>query len=324
MRKNLSLLLPLFGLVLFVYIIWRTGLSEITAVFRAAEPGRLGVAIALVGVILVLRGLRWSLLLKVAGIDYPVLKATAVWTIGFAAASVTPAKAGDAIRAFYIKEETGRSLGEAFFTVFVERLFDLVFVLLLGLVSVLVFSKLYTEIPSTWLVVAASAVVVLCLYLATNRKLMRRMLNPLFNFLVPARYRDRVALNITSFYDSMAIYARARGQLLTAAILTIILWALIFLLAWCVATGFGIDVPASYICLIMPVVTLVEILPVSVAGLGTRDATVIYFFSVVGISSAAAVGFSLGYLLIGTYISALIGFIMWLRHPLRTKPAEQI
>jgi len=324
MRKNLSLVLPIFGLALFVYIVWRTGPSEIGAVFQAADPGRLGIAAALVGVILVLRGIRWSLLLKVAGIDYPVLKSTAVWTIGFAAASVTPAKAGDAIRAFYIKEETGRSLGEAFFTVFVERLFDLVFVLLLGLVSVLVFSRYYTEIPSTWLVVVASAVVVLCLYLAMNRKLMRRILLPIFNVLVPVRYKDIVAVNISSFYDSMALYARARGRLIMAAILTIFLWALIFLLAWCVATGFRIDVPAGYIFLIMPVVTLVEILPVSVAGLGTRDATVIYFFSVVGISSAAAVGFSLGYLLIGTYLSALIGFIMWLRHPLRTKRAEQV
>jgi glycosyltransferase 2 family protein len=106
-------------------------------------------------------------------------------------------------------------------------------------------------------------------------------------------------------------------------LLTIIMWALIFLLAWCVAAGFGIDVSAGYIFLIIPVVTLVEILPVSVAGLGTREATVIYFFSVVGISSAAAVGFSLGYLLIGTYTAALVGFIVWLRHPLRTKQAGQ-
>jgi uncharacterized protein (TIRG00374 family) len=324
MRKNLSLLLPAFGLALFVFIVWRTGPAEIAAVFMAVEPGRLGIAVALVGVVLVLRGLRWSLLLKVAGIDYPLLKATAVWTIGFAAASVTPAKSGDAIRAFYIQEETGRSLGEAFFTVFIERLFDLVFVLMLGLVSVLVFSRYYTEIPSAWLVIVASAVVVLCLYLAMNRKLMRLVLRPVFDLLVPARYKDMVALNITSFYDSMAVYARARGQLLLAGILTIILWALIFLLAWCVATGFGIDVSVGYIFLIMPVVTLVEILPVSVAGLGTRDATVIYFFSVVGISSAAAVGFSLGYLLIGTYASALIGFVMWLRHPLRTKRAGQV
>ena len=104
-----------------------------------------------------------------------------------------------------------------------------------------------------------------------------------------------------------------------AGVLTVVVWALIFFLAWCVAAVFRIDVSARYIFLIMPVVTLVEILPVSVSGLGTRDATVIFFFSVVGLSGASAVGFSLGYLLIGTYATALIGFVMWLRYPLRTK-----
>jgi len=38
---------------------------------------------------------------------------------------------------------------------------------------------------------------------------------------------------------------------------------------------------------------------------------------VVGISSAAAVGFSIGYLFIGTYLTALAGFLMWLRHPVK-------
>jgi hypothetical protein len=115
----------------------------------------------------------------------------------------------------------------------------------------------------------------------------------------------------------MAVYARAGGRLAVAGVLTVVVWALIFFLAWNVAAGLGIDVSVWYLFLIMPVVTLVEVLPVSVAGLGTRDAAVIYFFSVAGIQDAAAVGFSLGYLLIGTYITALTGFIMWLRRPLR-------
>jgi uncharacterized membrane protein YbhN (UPF0104 family) len=65
------------------------------------------------------------------------------------------------------------------------------------------------------------------------------------------------------------------------------------------------------------VVTLVELIPFSISGLGTRDATVIYFFGAVGIGSAEAVGFSIVYLLIGTYLTALAGFFLWLRTPVR-------
>ena len=105
--------------------------------------------------------------------------------------------------------------------------------------------------------------------------------------------------------------------MVAAFLLTVLVWALVFLLAYYIAVLFGIDVDLKYVVLIMPIVTLVELIPISVSGLGTRDATVIYFFSVVGISSAAAVGFSIGYLFIGTYLTALAGFLMWLRHPVK-------
>jgi uncharacterized membrane protein YbhN (UPF0104 family) len=91
----------------------------------------------------------------------------------------------------------------------------------------------------------------------------------------------------------------------------------VFLLAWYVTQAFGIDVDLAYVCLIMPVITLVELLPISVSGLGTRDAAAIYFFSVVGVSSASAVGFSIGYLLIGNYLLAMAGLILWIRRPVK-------
>jgi uncharacterized membrane protein YbhN (UPF0104 family) len=51
--------------------------------------------------------------------------------------------------------------------------------------------------------------------------------------------------------------------------------------------------------------------------MGTREATVIYFFSVVGVGAVDAVGFSLVYVLCGTYLTALAGFVLWLRHPVK-------
>lgn len=81
------------------------------------------------------------------------------------------------------------------------------------------------------------------------------------------------------------------------------------------AATLGVPVRFGYVLLIMPIVTLVELVPVSVSGLGTRDAVVIYFFSFVGVGSAQAVGFSVAYVLIGTYLTALAGFLFWLRRP---------
>jgi uncharacterized protein (TIRG00374 family) len=317
MRKKLSFLLPLLGLALFVYIVGRTGLDNITGVMRDADARLLPIAPVLVMAIILVRGIRWRILMRVVGIDYSLWRSAKVWTIGFFAASVTPAKAGDTLRAFYVREDTGRTFGEAFLTVFIDRLWDLMFVLALGVVSVLIFSRFYMEIPSSWIVLAVSVGIAVCVYLATQRALMRRLLKPMFDALVPQKYKEAFSLNFNTFYDSLGLYRRDKGTMAVAFLLTVLVWALVFLLAYYIAVLFGIEVDLKYVVLIMPIVTLVELIPISVSGLGTRDATVIYFFSVVGISSAAAVGFSIGYLLIGSYLTALAGFLMWLRHPVK-------
>ena len=117
----------------------------------------------------------------------------------------------------------------------------------------------------------------------------------------------------------MAVHRGQGRHLLGVLLLTLVSWSLIFTFAWYIADVLRIDVPLSYIFLIMPIVTLVELVPVSVSGLGTREATVIYFFSVVGLGSVEAVGFSIAYLIVGTYLTSLVGFFFWLRNPIRLR-----
>lgn len=317
MRKKVSLVLPFLGLVLFAYIVANTGIDKIVGVFASADLELLLLSPLAVLAIVVLRGVRWRFLMRAVGIEYSLWRSASVWTIGFFAASVTPAKAGDVIRALYVQEDTGRTFGEAFLTVFIDRLWDLVLVLVLGVASVLVFSRYYIRLPSFWIVVLAVAGIGLCVFVATNRRLMRRLLKPVFETLVPEKYKEMFSLNFHTFYDSLARFRRRPAIAAGALGLTVLVWALVFGLAWYIALILRVAVEPAYVFLIMPIVTLVELLPVSVSGLGTRDATVIYFFSVVGVSSAQAVGFSLGYLLVGTYLTALAGFALWIRHPVK-------
>lgn len=317
MRSALSLLLPLIGLALFVVIVAGTGVDRIVEVFRSADPRAMALTPLIIVLILFMRGVRWRLILRGLGVDMPLGRATAVWCIGFFASSVTPAKSGDALRAVYVRRDSGRSYGEAFLSVFVDRLWDLIFILLAGIITVPIFSRRYTEMPSAWIVVGSAVALGAVIYAGTQRGVMQRLLRPLFGILVPQRFRAAFSLNFHSFYDGLRAYAGAGAHHLAVALLTLVCWGLIFLLAWVIAWAMHINVSFAFIALIMPIVTLAELLPVSISGLGTREATVVYFFAAVGVGRAPAVGFSIAYLLIGTYLTALIGFLLWLRHPVR-------
>ena len=276
----------------------------------------------LVLAISLVRGARWRYVMRTLGIDCSLARSTQVWAIGFFASAVTPAKAGDAVRAVYLHNDSGRPLGETFLTVFLDRLWDLGFILVAGTISALVFSRRYIQIPSAPLLAAAAVVIGAAAVIMTNRRWMRALLKPVSSVLVPERYRDGLSSGFHSFYDALRVHGARPTRSVNMALLTLATWGLIFLLAIYAARIVSVPVSFGYIILIMPIVTLVELLPVSLAGLGTREATVMYFFSVVGVGSAEAVGFSIVYVLIGTYLTALAGFVLWLRHPVRWPRAD--
>ncbi len=317
MRKWISYLLPIIGLAIFVFIIRNTGIGQIRSTFGGIEPIDLFLFPVFTAAIILIRGYRWQYLMRLVGIRYSMGRSAAVWTIGFFAAAITPGKVGDAVRALYVSQETGRNVGECFLTVFIDRLMDLVTVVLFGIVTILLFSYQYIRIPSIWVILLASLGGLFLIFLLLNRKVTKTLVRPVFTVFFPKKYKETLSMSFNSFYDSLALYAREWKGTLKAFLLTVGYWVLVFALAWYVALIMGIEVSFYYIVVIMPIVTLVELIPISVSGLGTREATVIYFFSVIGIASAQAVGFSIVYLIVGTYITSLIGLLFWLRNPVK-------
>jgi uncharacterized protein (TIRG00374 family) len=315
MRKWVSLVLPLVGLVIFVWIVRGTGLDRVLETFRKIDPKSLAVFPVFTVFILWIRGYRWWILMRLVGIPYSRRRSSIVWAIGFFAASITPGKVGDAVRALYVSRETGRGLGESFLTVFMDRLMDLVVVLVFGVATILVFSYRYTDMPSIWVIVAASVAALGLVYLVLNRSLMRALAGPFFRALTPKKYRAQLSTQVHGFYDALALYAGRRRWTAFAFFLTLVFWAGIVLLAYTATRILEIDVSFGYVALMMPMVTLVEIVPISISGIGTREAAVIFFFAAVGIGSVQAVAFSIMYLMAGTYLTALVGFVAWLANP---------
>ncbi|HET6349333.1 MAG TPA: lysylphosphatidylglycerol synthase transmembrane domain-containing protein [Candidatus Krumholzibacteria bacterium] len=322
MRRFVTFLMPMVGFAVFAFIVYRAGPGRILSALSGIDWRGVLWAPLLILVIMTVRGARWRYVIQSLGIEYSLRRSTVVWVIGFFASAVTPAKAGDVVRAFYLRNDTGRPLGEAFLTIFVDRLWDIAFVLVAGAVSVLVFSARYMRVPSAPLVVAGVLVLGAAAVVATRREWVRLLVKPMASVLIPARFRDRLSMNFNTFYDALRVHGSRPVRAVVMAAYTLVCWMLIFALAIYVARLLSLPVRPAYIVLIMPIVTLVELLPVSVSGLGTRDAAVVFFFSVVGTGAAQAVGFSIVYVLIGTYLTALAGFLLWLRHPVRWRSEQ--
>ena len=67
---------------------------------------------------------------------------------------------------------------------------------------------------------------------------------------------------------------------------------------------------------VIPLLGLLDLLPISISGIGTRDVTLIFFFGLQAVSAEQAVAFSLLYLFTSYWLIALLGAVVYLRYPI--------
>ena len=90
-----------------------------------------------------------------------------------------------------------------------------------------------------------------------------------------------------------------------------------FTQAYLIARAAGIDASFLTVSLVIALGSLVAILPVSISGLGTRDAVIVAYLGTEGIQGDAALGFSILIFFVFVVGSGLIGAAAWLAKPVK-------
>ncbi len=88
--------------------------------------GYIAAAIAVYLFSFLIRGLRWRVLLTEVGVRPPLRDATGLLTVGYAANTLLPARAGDAVRVFLMAQRTEAGPSLMVSTLIAERLLDVV------------------------------------------------------------------------------------------------------------------------------------------------------------------------------------------------------
>src|SRR5580700_7123011 len=127
MRRRLARLgLRLLGPALLVVLIARYGdLGAILRTLRDTSAAPLLLAIALNGVNLHFKVVRWDVLLRTRGIRYPRRRIWGAYLASGYLGSMTPGRVGDALRAHYLHHELGTPYAEGMASVVMDRVCDL-------------------------------------------------------------------------------------------------------------------------------------------------------------------------------------------------------
>ena len=134
-RTIISIVLPLALIVLVLAALPGFHLDQLIPLILNANPWLLLAAVGIYYLGFPLRGYRWTLLLRGAGTEVRVRDSTEIIFISWLVNCLVPAKLGDVYRAYLLRLNYAVSLSRTFGTVFIERVFDLFAIVLLGLAA---------------------------------------------------------------------------------------------------------------------------------------------------------------------------------------------
>ncbi|HEY7490862.1 MAG TPA: lysylphosphatidylglycerol synthase transmembrane domain-containing protein [Candidatus Tectomicrobia bacterium] len=288
------LLSAVFGLLTLSQV----NLHQLVAALRSAHYPLLLLAAVLQVSTLLVRARRWQYLFEPIQPMrvLPLLSATAV---GFLANMVLPAHAGEVVRAYVLSRRENLSAMTVLTTIVVERVMDIVAMLLI-LLAVLVFANIRLElIPAT---VHLKTVGYVCLLAGVGlvgglwffRSQLARVLQTLSGCLamLPQPWQLRLRTTWASFVLGLQVFRSGR-HVVAMCVLSILLWSMVAFSNVCVFYAFELRLPFIAAFLVLGMQMLGVTIPAAPGFIGTYHAAVVAGLAVFEVATELALSMAI-------------------------------
>ncbi|HLN26246.1 MAG TPA: lysylphosphatidylglycerol synthase transmembrane domain-containing protein [Gemmataceae bacterium] len=295
---------------------WRTDWVQIGHAFAEMRITLWSAAVGLYLLTQIISSLRWQLLAEPLGFRRSLPQYCAFYFIGMYFNLFLPTSVGgDVIRALYLDRRPGQRLA-AFMSVFIDRFSGLLVLLALACgATVFCPDRLPPWVAvSVWVTAGGAACGLALLPVAT-----RLIGKESFAAGEIGRKMRELAL---SFSQALSLFVRNPALALTTTILSLAVQAANVLVVWLVGRALGMDVPASYYAIFVPMVTLLTLVPVSLNGMGVREGGIVLFLAPLGVSQANAVSLAFLWFCVFT-VASLCGGAVYLLNAFSVGPEEQ-
>jgi glycosyltransferase 2 family protein len=304
-RKRLFNLLKIVVSVVLIYIILRTvDVKALWEVVRQANLWLLLAALATTMCGVILRGYRWLILVRDQGVDATLRELTALWFVSFLFSNLLPSGiGGDAIKMYELSRSSERG-AQAVSSVLVDRFMGLFASQAIALVA-LAFAWRLLPVQVVIFTVALFGVSMLVAWIVSSRSLW----DTLVRWIPPLEKLLSIKM-VRALFDSLQSYSRP--ALVRAFLVGLGFNILLISMNILIGTALGARIPILYYLIFVPITSIVLIAPISFAGLGVREGTYVFLFSLAGMPQAVALSLSLLVYVIGTVSPGLVGGVIYL------------
>ena len=297
---------PVVSVGLLFLLLRGTNWSDFLALVRQANWLLLLVGLALVVGAIWLSAYKWQRLLVVQNASAPLPKLFVFYLIGLFFNNFLPTNiGGDVVRIHALARQTGKT-PESIASVIAERLLAACALALTASLGLLFSYQMSHRFGGLVIGVFVITVAIILLFAVERwRQAIGRKIR------LPNKFRLRERLS--GFGESMSACMRDRFNLAWVIILSMMFHFTVVLITYFIFLSLGINVPFAYCLLFIPIISAIQMLPISISGFGVREGAYVYFFGSVGLSSTQAIASSLIFWALVALVSLGGGVIFALR-----------
>ncbi len=277
-------ILPLLvGIGILFSLIYFSDVSKISAAISKANPYILMAGVLVSFFLMIIRTLRWDVLLRRLSIETDFRKLFPVMMAGAFISNLTPAKTGEPARSYFLKKKLGVSFSKSLPSVIIERVFDIIILVIISIPFL--FLKAETESFIGILnisVLLYLVVIIVIIYVFSSKSRIDFTLKKIYRifYWFPKMKKlngnmERVSINIS---QSFVKYKYFRITAITT-LLSLLIWVLegIILYLSFIALGLHADI---LVCVsILSISILISILTSLPGGIGSNEVIMVLLFT---------------------------------------------
>ncbi|MFZ5800867.1 MAG: lysylphosphatidylglycerol synthase transmembrane domain-containing protein [Candidatus Omnitrophota bacterium] len=310
--KNILSFLVRFGLSagLIFLLLRKINFLQVFELIKHSSSHYLALAALMFILCHILLFVRWDLILKGLDVHIPLGRLLAAFFVGLFFNLFLPSSAGgDLARSIDLFSHTPHK-AKVVASVILDRLSGFVSMVLIAGAGLIFGSRFVFD---------SSVFITLGLFLFLLGGIILILFSPKV-FAKLSRIFPRLAHKLMSLNEAFVIFRGRYAVIVASIFLSVAAQTLFFLVSFFIVRALGQEVRIVYFLILMPLITLVASLPVSIGGLGVRDASCVFFFGKIGITSSMALGLSLLNFAFLSGIGLIGGLIYVLHQWLEPKP----
>lgn len=310
-KKHWKLLIRLIGFLILGIILLLVDYKSLCNAIVKVNPFFYFITFVLLILIYIFKSLRWKMLLHIQGINYSFINCLFVFFSANFIAFITPGRIGEIAKAFYLKRDMNITFSKALPTVFFDRIFDIYALIILGLIGFSKFS-LFEKFD------LISIIIICLLFVLPWFLIVKKISMPLIRiiFRLPFLKHYQMIVNQVSENFFREMNTLISFKLLYGVFFTFLAYFVLFYIAYLISLACIFQINYLTIVFFVSVANILSFIPISILGIGTREASFIFLFSLINMSKEDAILFSTLFFITFYIVGGLYGFICYLIKPI--------